>query len=129
MLTIISLYPLKAPAHSIEIHEAGADMVGLIQGKYKYSSIANVSGSGGPDNEFNNVVDRVIVRNNVDHHFGQEWQLVFHATIDDWVSLLTADSFNVRYRHAGHELLKRWDHLMKFVRLNNAFDQLHKRLK
>jgi len=109
----------------VEFHEAGADVVGSLDRKDKDSSVANISGSGGLDDELHDVVDLIVVCDNVDHDFGQERLLVLDATINDGVTLLAANSFNIRHRHTGGEVLKSRNYFIEFVGLDNAFDQLH----
>ena len=111
----------------VELHEAGSDVVGFIQRKDKYSPIADLSSLSGLDDEFNDIVDFIIVCDDIDHHFGQQWLLIFHAAIDDRVSLLTSESFNIQDGHPVGDGLKRRDYIIKHVWLDNAFDQLHKR--
>src|SRR5438477_4845757 len=97
---------------SVEFHEAGSDVVGFIQRKDKYSPIADLSSLSGLDDEFNDIVDFIIVCDDIDHHFGQQWLLIFHAAIDDRVSLLTSESFNIQDGHPLGDGLKRRDYII-----------------
>ena len=109
----------------VEIHEAGSNVIVLFDRKNKYSSIANPPCSGRLDDELYDVMDSVVVGNHIDHRFRQERLAIFHSAIGDGVALLPAKSPHLRHSHAGDDALKFFDNVMKFVRLDNAFDQFH----
>jgi hypothetical protein len=100
-------------------------VVAAFKWKHKNPSIADVSRSGNLDHELHNVIDPVIVSDDLDHHFVQERLLVLYTSIKDRVSLLAAYSFGIRHSHAGRQAVQCWDYFIEFVRLDNAFYQLH----
>src|SRR5262249_7185409 len=107
------------------IHETRANVVGLVDGENKDSSIADLSRSRSFTKDSHEVIDFVIVSSDLNHDFRQECDLILDAAIYRWTYPLTAMSSSLIYsqsRRDRHELLH---NIVQLFLPKDALNQLH----
>jgi hypothetical protein len=107
------------------IHETGTNVIGLLDGKNKDSSVADLAGPCDFPRGFDDVLDPTIVSNNFDHRFGQQVDVIFEAAINEGLSFLMAVPSDVENRQSRCHALDPLDQIVELFRADDALDQFH----
>jgi hypothetical protein len=107
------------------VHHAGANVVGLIDIDDKDPAIADLSCSCRLANDFNNVIDPVLVGNDLHHRFRQKRYLIFESAINSRLAFLMAVATDVGYRQARREAFDPLNKVVKLLRTDDALYEFH----
>src|SRR5439155_15875438 len=106
-------------------HEAGSDVVTLLDGRNENPAITDFAGSGGLPDHTNDVIDFVVVDDDLNHDFREQFYFVLDAAIDGAMSELTSMAVDLRNGHSGNKARESVHHIRELLMANDALDQFH----
>jgi len=109
----------------VHLHEARTHVIVFLDRQHENPAVADPAGPCGAHHGFDNIFDSIVLRHDVDYDFRQKRHLVLQTAVDDRVPALPPMSSGFRDGQAPDKVFERRGCVFKFVRLDDALDELH----